>query len=324
MRGRAILLLIMMWSANAAAAQIVDATGRTVRVPDQIVHVVPAGPPAAVLLEAIAPDLMAGWPFPVSEYARALLPPDAAKQPQIPRVTGHEDVSRQLDTLKPDLILDYGTVSPRYANLARATQQRTGIPTILLDGSLAKIPDTFRELGIILHRQGHGEMLAKFAEALLALPIPTNHPKVLYARGVDGLLAAAPNTDVTEVFTRLGWQVVAPDGRGVFRPASIDAIKALDPDMLVFADPAMRETIAHSAAWKSVRAVREGHALVAPSLPFGWIEEPPSVNRLIGLAWLSGRDPMTLAALSSAILYGHALTSAALDAVLTGVRSVHP
>ena len=42
--------------------------------------------------------------------------------------------------LKPDLILDYGTVSPRYADLAKATQQRTGIPTVLLDGSLAEIP----------------------------------------------------------------------------------------------------------------------------------------------------------------------------------------
>ena len=150
---------------RATAAQIVDATGRTVQVPDHIAHIIPAGPPAAVLLEAIAPDLMAGWPFPVSDDTRALLPPDAAKLPQIPRVTGHEDVSRQLDTLKPDLILDYGTVSPRYADLARATQQRTGIPTILLDGSLAKIPDTFRELGAILHRQDRGEVLAKFGEA---------------------------------------------------------------------------------------------------------------------------------------------------------------
>lgn len=324
MRGRAILLLIMMWSANATAAQVVDATGRTVQVPDHVIRVVPAGPPAAVLLEAIAPDLMAGWPFPLSDAARALLPPDAAKLPQIPRVTGHEDVSQQVDTLRPDLILDYGTISPRFADLTRATQQRTGIPTILLDGSLAKIPDTFRRLGTILHREARGEMLAKFAEALLALPVPANHPKVLYARGSDGLLVAAPNTDVTEVFTHLGWQVVAPDGQGTFRPASIDAIKAVDPDMLIFADPAMRETIARSEAWKTVRAVRQGHALIAPSLPFGWVEEPPSVNRLVGLAWLRGRDPLTLAALSNAILYDHTLTSAELGTVLTDIRSVQP
>jgi iron complex transport system substrate-binding protein len=322
MHSRVILVVVMLWSGGAFAAGVVDATGRSVDVPDHVVRVVPAGPPAAVLLEAIAPDLMAGWPSPVSKDARAMLSPDAAKLPQIPRVTGRADVSEDIKALKSDLILDYGNVSPRYADLAQATQQRTGIPTILLDGSLAKIPDVARTLGRILHREDRAETLARFAEALLALPGPGDHPKVLYARGMDGLTVAAPDTDVTEVFTRLGWQVIAPDGQGTFRSSSIDAIRTLDPDMLIFSDPAMRETIEKSEAWKSVRAIREGHALIAPSLPFGWVEEPPSINRLIGLAWLSGRDPTILAALSNAVVYGHTLTPVELDAVLAGV-SVH-
>ena len=113
-------------------------------------------------------------------------------------------------------------------------------------------------------------------------------------------------------------------GRAPSVPPASTRSAALDPDMLIFSDPAMHETIATSAAWKTVRAVREGHALVAPSLPFGWVEEPPSINRLIGLAWLSGRDPVTLAALSNAVVYGHTLTPAELDSVLAGVRSVQP
>src|SRR5471030_2400713 len=114
MHSRVILVLAMVWSTVAAAAEVADATGRTIQIPDHVTHVVPAGPPAAVLLEAIAPDLMIGWPSPVSEDARAMLSPDAAKLPQIPRVTGREDVSEQIEALKPDLILDYGTVSPRF------------------------------------------------------------------------------------------------------------------------------------------------------------------------------------------------------------------
>jgi iron complex transport system substrate-binding protein len=324
MHGRVILILAMVWTGVATAAEVADATGRTIQIPDHVTHVVPAGPPAAVLLEAIAPDLMIGWPSPVSEDARAMLSPDAAKLPQIPRVTGREDVSEQIEALKPDLILDYGTVSPRFADLAMATQEKTGIPTILLDGSLAKIPDTFRKLGTILHREDRAETLARFAEALLTLPASAAHPRVLYARGADGLMVAAPNTDVTEVFTRLGWPVVAPDGQGTFRTTTIEAIRALDPDMLIFSDPAMRESIGKSEAWKTVRAVREGHAVVSPSLPFGWVEEPPSINRLIGLAWLEGRDPVALAALFNAVVYGHTLTSAELDAVRAGVRSIQP
>ncbi len=176
MRWRTILALLLLWSGVASAAEIADATGRTVTVPDNIAHILPAGPPAAVLLASIAPDLMIGWPSALPEAARVLLAPPADKLPQVPRLTGRDDVTEKVKALKPDLILDYGTVSPRYADLARATQQSTGIPTILLDGSLAGIPSTMRSLGALLHRKERGETLARFAEAILALPAPKGAP----------------------------------------------------------------------------------------------------------------------------------------------------
>jgi iron complex transport system substrate-binding protein len=325
MPGRLILIALLLWSNLALASQVTDATGRAVQVPDQIAHVLPAGPPAAVLLASVAPDLMLGWPAPLSDDARALLSPAAGKLPQIPRLTGREDVSDKLVALKPDLILDYGTVSPHYADLAQKTQQRTGIPTILLDGSMAEIPHVFRLLGSILHREGRAETLATFAEALLTLqPGQTTHPRAVYARGTDGLTVAAPGTDVTEVFAHLGWQVLAPDGQGSFRTSTVDAIRTLDPDILIFSDPAMHDTVIHDDAWRDVRAVREGHVFIAPSLPFGWAEEPPSINRLLGLAWLEGRDPVALAAMFNAVVYGHVLSPAQLDKVLAGVRSLQP
>ena len=46
--------------------------------------------------------------------------------------------------------------------------------------------------------------------------------------------------------------------------------------------------------------------------------------RLIGLAWLEDRDPVILAALSSAVMYGHTLTPAELDTVLAGIRAIQP
>ncbi|WP_158258326.1 ABC transporter substrate-binding protein [Rhodopila globiformis] len=317
---RVLLIVVMLWSGATYAAEITDSAGRIVQVPDHVARVLPAGPPAAVLLAALAPDLMIGWPMPLADAARPLLAPGAANLPQIPRVTGHEDVSAAIKPLKPDLIVDYGTISARYADLAQATQERTGVPTILLDGSLVKSSDMIRRLGALLHREQRAETLARFAEALLSLPPPANHPRVLYARGAAGLLAAAPDSDLTEVFRLLGWQVVAPDGNGTFRPTTIDKIRKIDPDVLVFSEPAVRETLAHDDAWKAVRAVSEGHVIIAPSLPFGWIENPPSINRLLGLAWLEGSDPETLAALANAIVYGHVLTPAEHRAVLAPLQ----
>ncbi|HET7880919.1 MAG TPA: ABC transporter substrate-binding protein [Acetobacteraceae bacterium] len=323
---RAFFAVSLLWCTGTAfAATVTDATGRSVEVPEHVTRVLPAGPPAAILLQALAPDLMLGWTSPVPDNARALLSPEAAKLPQVPRLTGREDVTDKIAALKPDLILDYGTIAPRYTDLAKATQQRTGVPTVLFDGALAEIPHTFRLLGGVLHREDRAETLARFTEALLALPAKRDKPpRVLCARGADGQTIVAPGTDLAETFTRLGWQLVAPPGQGPSRQASVEEIRALDPDVLVLADPAMRATIAESAAWQSIRAVREGHAYVAPVLPFGWVDEPPSINRLLGYAWLGGSDPRTLAGLFNAVVYGRALTAPQLDTLLAGAHSVQP
>src|SRR5271155_5845326 len=102
MLGRWFLILALLWSSATVATEVTDATGRVVQIPDQVTRVLPAGPPAAILLAAVAPDLMLGWPSPVSDGTRALLAPAAAKLPQVPRVTGREDVTEKIQALKPD------------------------------------------------------------------------------------------------------------------------------------------------------------------------------------------------------------------------------
>ena len=40
-------------------------------------------------------------------------------------------------------------------------------------------------------------------------------------------------------------------------------------------------------AWIGVAAAQTGRVHLSPKLPFGWVDFPPSVNRLIGLWWLA-------------------------------------
>lgn len=322
---RAVLIALLVCCGAVHAAEVVDATGRTVQVPDQVTRVLPAGPPAAVLLAAVAPDLMLGWPSAVAKPVRTLLSPQVAALPQVPRLTGRDDVTGDIRNLSPDLIIDYGTLGPRYVELATQTQQRTGIPTLLFSGALDDIPRVLRTLGMILHRQERAETLAATAEVMLTRSAITGgHPRVVYARGTDGASVAAPDTNATDVFTYLGWQVVAPGGDGPFRPATIDAIAGLDPDILIFAEPAMRTAVMHKDAWRAVRAVREKRVFFAPAMPFGWLEEPPSINRLLGIAWLGRHEPELLATVFNAVFYGHALTPAELGTVLADTSLLHP
>jgi len=48
--------------ADARAASVTDSAGRAVPVPASVRRVFPAGPPAAITLYTIAPELLLGWP----------------------------------------------------------------------------------------------------------------------------------------------------------------------------------------------------------------------------------------------------------------------
>jgi iron complex transport system substrate-binding protein len=145
-------LLLFIYPFFAIAAELQDATGRSVRIPDQPGGILPAGPPAAVLLAVLAPDLMVGWPHAPSPAARMWLPDATASLPTVPMLTGRQDVTDQVVALRPDVILDYGAVSPRYAQIIETVQAKTGIPAVLLDGALPKTPQVLRTLGTALHR----------------------------------------------------------------------------------------------------------------------------------------------------------------------------
>ena len=328
MRRYLLLVIMLLQPLSANAAEMHDATARLVQIPDHPTRVLPAGPPAAVLLGALAPDLLMGWPYPLSPETRAWLPDAINVLPTVPMLTGRQDVIYQVAALGPDLILDFGTVSPRYIQLDEAVQSKTGIPTVLLDGALAKTPQVLRELGVALHREDRANLLAMQAEAILAA-IPRPHgavPRVVYGLGADGLNVAAADTGAAEVFTLLGWQVLAPEGTGTVRRTSLEVIASLDPDVLIFQNSAMRQIVAQSPQWRALRAVQQHHAYVAPARPFGWLGEPPSINRLLGLGVLSSDwgGAAVLAATFHAVVYGRAPTAEQLNALQEGLQPLSP
>jgi len=318
---RFLLAALLLLPFAARAVELVDATGRHVQIPEHVARVLPAGPPAAVLLAVLAPDLMIGWPHALAPQVAGWLPDGVAKlQPARPVDPEGAEAIRKA---APDLILDYGDVSPRWVERDKQVEAATGIPTVLLDGALTRTPEVLRELGDALGRPARARELADAVQAVLAHS-ETPPRRVVYARGPDGLTVLASDTLGTQVFALLHWTVLAPEGKGGFRRTSVDAIKALDPDVLIFGEPSMRQTVAASPEWRSLRAVREHHAYAAPNLPFGWIEEPGSVNRVLGVAWLTGEDPIAAAEKLYPLLYGRAPDAAQLQSLRDVLHPIEP
>ncbi len=68
---------------------------------------------------------------------------------------------------------------------------------------------------------------------------------------------------------------------------SIEQVIVADPDTIVTWDPRFYERVWRDPLWGGIRAVRERRVYLSPTTPFGWIDRPPSINRLMGLRWLS-------------------------------------
>jgi iron complex transport system substrate-binding protein len=119
---------------------------------------------------------------------------------------------------------------------------------------------------------------------------------------------------------------LSPQSSGTPSRTSIEAIQALDPDVIIFQSAGMRKVVADSPQWRGLRAVRDHHAYVAPDAPFGWLDEPPSINRLLGLAVLGARGggAVGLAAIFNATVYGRAPSAQQLDAVREGLMPLTP
>lgn len=296
---RAILTLMAMAllpPTSGLAASFDDDAGRNVALPDSTETVLAAGHPASILLFTLAPERQAGWTRRLSEASEALLPARAAELPALGRLTGRGDTANIEVVLsaEPDLIVDYGSVTETTADLADRVQDRVGIPYLLLDGRFDRIPAAYRRLGQALGLAERGEELAAEARRLLdrADALRTRIPdedraRVYYARGRGGFDTGLRGSLTTEALERVGGVNVADvDGEGNLVTVSIEQILQWDPEVIITIEPDFPADAHRDARWWPVQAVRGANIHLAPDLPFGWFDRPPSVNRLLGLEWL--------------------------------------
>jgi iron complex transport system substrate-binding protein len=279
----------------ARAQAVTDATGRALPIPAKVTRVFPAGPPAAIMLYTLAPDLLIGWPRAHSAEERAFLLPEIGMRPEIGRITGRGNTANLelVLSLKPDLILDVGSTSQTYVSLAERVQEQTGIPYALLDGRFAELPNAYRKLGALTRRIAEGEDLADYtnrtfdAITLRIANVPhERRPRVYYARGTRGLetgLGGSINVETLELVARN----VAGERKGGLANVSIEQVLVWNPDVIVTVDRDFAANVKKDPAWAGVAAVRNGRIYLVPTLPFGWVDFPPSANRLIGLWWLA-------------------------------------
>ncbi|WP_183255283.1 iron ABC transporter substrate-binding protein [Brevundimonas basaltis] len=269
---------------------------------------VAAGQPAALLIWAVARERLAAWPRKPDAACLAALPAPAAGLPETGALAGgggRPASPEVIAALKPRLIIDYGDADSEHRGLAARMRTRLGVEWRLIDGALPRIPDAFREAGRLLGAVDRGANLADAAaEVIERWRQAPPGPAFYYARGADGLETGFRGALATEVLEGAGWTNVAEGSRDIGR-VTREQVVAWDPEAIVTLDPAFARAAADDPLWRRRRDGSRRRLLLLPEIPFGWIDRPPSVNRLLGCAWLADPEAawMALARLSRS-LYG--------------------
>jgi iron complex transport system substrate-binding protein len=299
-RAAAILLCAIssLW-ATAVAAQartFTDDAGRVVRLPPKVERVYAAGPPASVLVLALAPEKLLGWTRAFRPAERAFVPQRYAELPELGRLTGRGNTANPEVVLKAkaDLIVDIGATDPTFVSLADRVQSETGIPYILLDGRLAGLPAQIDKLGQILGAEARARELAAYATRTLdeiktrIAKIPADRrPEVLYARGPQGLTTGLGGSINVEMLEWIGAKNVAASQKGGLAQIGFEQVVLWNPDVIITNDPHFYRDVWAKPEWAVIKAVKSKRVFLSPNLPFGWFDYPPGANRLIGLKWLA-------------------------------------
>jgi iron complex transport system substrate-binding protein len=325
MRQLFVILLVSFLAGPLAAVEIEDAGGRKVTVPGKVERVMAAGPPATVLLYVL------------------FLVPAVRDLPELGRLTGRGDTANVEVVIKarPDVILDFGSVSATYVSLAQRVQEQTGVPYLLFDGRLENTARSIRQVGAALGVAQRAELIARYVEEtekllddrLKDIPPAARH-RVYLAREADGLQTGLTGSINTEIIERAGGFNVAERGaaRGGIATVSLEQVLAWAPDTIITWDPNFFRSYATNPVWAGVPAVAAKRVYLAPRLPFGWIDQPPSINRAIGLRWVAGllypekfpEDIRVVARDFIKLFYQVEPDGAALDRILAGAQPGGP
>jgi iron complex transport system substrate-binding protein len=285
---------------------------------------------------------MIGWPSAPRPNEREFLRPRERDLPEFGRLTGRGDTANVEVVLnaRPDLVFDFGSVTPTYVSLADRVAEQTGFAYLLLDGRLDRTAASIRLLGKTMGVAERAEAVARYVEEteqsidarLTDLP-QAQRRRVYLARQANGLETGLAGSINTEIIERAGGVNVAErtSGRASIANVSIEQVIAWAPDTIVTWDANFFARVFSDPVWASIPAVRDRRVFLAPRLPFGWIDAPPSINRTIGLRWVAGllyperfhEDIRSVARDFYRLFYQVDVTDEQLDRILAGAQPGH-
>lgn len=302
-----LLAVVMVLSLAACGAQsspqtddttrvFTDSVGREVEVPAQIDKVALSGPMAQIVLFALCPDKLVGVSNAWSTEAEQYLDEKYFTMPEIGQLYGGKGELNPETLLQSgaQIVIDVGEPKGSIAEDLDALQEQTGIPFVHITATTETTGDAYRMLGDLLNMKDEAETLAAYCEKVydrtVSIAGSAEKANVLYVTGDMGqnvIAAGSYHAEILDLLTNNLAVVDEPSSKGTGNEVSMEQILTWDPDVVIFAPESIYDTVADDAAWQSVTAIKNGAYYEVPFVPYNWMGFPPSVQRYLGMMWLS-------------------------------------
>ena len=302
-----LLAVVMVLSLAACGAQsspqtddttrvFTDSVGREVEVPAQIDKVALSGPMAQIVLFALCPDKLVGVSNAWSTEAEQYLDEKYFTMPEIGQLYGGKGELNPETLLQSgaQIVIDVGEPKGSIAEDLDALQEQTGIPFVHITATTETTGDAYRMLGDLLNMKDEAETLAAYCENIydrtVSIAGSAEKANVLYVTGDMGqnvIAAGSYHAEILDLLTNNLAVVDEPSSKGTGNEVSMEQILTWDPDVVIFAPESIYDTVADDAAWQSVTAIKNGAYYEVPFVPYNWMGFPPSVQRYLGMMWLS-------------------------------------
>lgn len=273
-------------------AAFTDSAGREVELPEKIEKVATLGTTGQIMMLPLAPEMMIGINAPIEVDSEKYLSADYSELPVIGQYYGQRNLNtEELAQSDADVIIDLGDTKENVVSDMDEIQSQTGIPTIHINATLETAPAAFRTLGELLDKKDRAEELAVCCENIYEKTssvldkVGDDKLKILSCTGSDGFTVTEKGSSHSEILDMVGINVADVEGNGGM--VDIEQIHIWDPDVVLFLPGSIYSSVGDMPEWNTLEAIKNGNYYEVPNGPYCWNGYPPTVNRYLGLLWMT-------------------------------------
>ncbi|EHQ90571.1 ABC transporter substrate-binding protein [Desulfosporosinus youngiae] len=284
--------------ADKATVIFTDSAGRVVEIPKNITRVVPSGSMAQIVLFALAPDMFVGLSGKWAPAAEPYLDTQYYNLPVLGQLYGSEDLNlEEIAKVNPQVIIDVGDPKSTIVKDMDALTKQVGIPAVHITATTETMGDAYRMLGKLLGREKEAEVLAQYCEEIkkntadiMKKVGEDGKANLIYCLGDKGLNVLAKDSFHAEILDQISNNVAVVNdisSKGTGNPVDLEQIILWNPDVIIFAPDSIYSTVAQEKSWQTLKAIQNGKYYEVPLGPYNWMGFPPSVNRYMGMIWIT-------------------------------------